>query len=82
MATKSQSRGNDLSGGGAVSPLREIIDHQTLRRMAGGRSFERGEDYFVGGRVSDLTENRGKIVADVHGTRTYRVALWAENGAL
>ncbi|RPI01464.1 MAG: hypothetical protein EHM71_16390, partial [Zetaproteobacteria bacterium] len=82
MTTRGNKKQPNTEGPEATSPLRGIIDHQALRRMAGGRSFERGEGYFAGGRVSDRAEDRGKIVAEVHGTRTYRVALWAEDGAL
>ncbi len=66
----------------ASSPLDGLIERQNLRRMAGGRSFERGEGYFAEGRVRRLAEDRGKVAAEVHGTRTYRVSLWEEDGAL
>lgn len=36
------------------SALSEIVNLHTLRRMAGSRSFDRGEDYFVRGRVRSL----------------------------
>jgi uncharacterized Zn finger protein len=82
MTTRGSKRQPNAEGLSTGSPLRELIDRQTLRRFAGGRSFERGEDYFAGGQVSDLAEDRGKVVAEVRGTRTYRVALWSEDGAL
>lgn len=66
----------------ASSPLRELIDRQTLRQMAGAQSFGRGEGYFLDGRVRNLAEDRGKIAAEVRGTSVYRVALWAEDGGL
>lgn len=47
--------------------------------MAGARSFERGEDYFVNGQVEAMTENKGTITAKVRGTYPYRVKLWIEN---
>jgi uncharacterized Zn finger protein len=47
--------------------------------MAGGRSFERGEDYFAAGRVGSLTEREGRIAAKVKGTRSYQVRLWIED---
>ena len=65
-----------------VSPLREFIDRQTLRRMAGAQSFARGEGYFLDGRVRNLAEDRERIAAEVRGTQVYRVALWAEDGGL
>ncbi|MEK7667456.1 MAG: DUF6880 family protein, partial [Gemmatimonadota bacterium] len=50
--------------------------------MAGARSFERGEDYFVSGQVHALAEYEGTIAAKVLGTRDYRVKLWAGAGDL
>jgi len=51
-------------------------DVRTLRRMAGARSFERGEVYAAEGRVGDLVEFDERITAPVAGTETYRVELW------
>jgi uncharacterized Zn finger protein len=82
MVSGRRSKKSSVGAPAATSPLSGLIERQNLRRLAGGRSFERGEDYFAGGRVGDLAEDRGKVVAEVHGTRTYRVALWAEGGAL
>ena len=50
--------------------------------MAGARSFERGEDYFLNGQVKALTEDEGTITAKVQGTRPYRVELWIEEDDL
>ena len=65
-----------------TSPLRALIAVPALRRMAGAQSFERGEGYFLDGRVRNLAEDGGRIAAEVRGTQVYRVALWAEDGAL
>ena len=59
-----------------------LIDRATLRRMAGPRAFERGEDYCAGGQVRALGEHEDVITAKVLGTREYRVKLWVENGDL
>jgi len=59
-----------------------LIDRRTLRRMAGARAFERGEDYCAGGQVRALGEHEDVITAKVLGTREYRVKLWVENGDL
>ena len=58
----------------------ETIDRPSLLRMAGGRSFERGEEYFASGLVRKLAEHEGTVTAKVHGTREYRVRLWIEDG--
>lgn len=62
--------------------LKDILDRRALRRVAGAQSFARGEDYFTGGRVTGLVEHDGTVAAEVHGTREYRVKLWAEEGAI
>jgi uncharacterized Zn finger protein len=36
--------------------LQGLLQGSALRRMAGGRSFERGQDYMEDGRVSSLIE--------------------------
>ena len=53
-----------------------------LKAMAGPRSWERGEDYFERGRVRELFEDRGTILAEVVGTRNYTVSLSVEDGEL
>jgi uncharacterized Zn finger protein len=62
----------------ASSPLQPFLDRRNLRRMAGARSFERGEDYFVNGQVEAIAEHKGAITGNVRGTRPYRVKLWVE----
>ena len=62
--------------------LKDILDRHILRRMAWGRSFQRGEDYFTRERVRSLVEHEGIITAGVIGTREYRVKLWAADGNL
>ncbi len=58
--------------------LATILDRQILRRMAGARSFGRGEEYFASGRVVALAEHEGQVAARVWGTREYLVKLWAD----
>jgi uncharacterized Zn finger protein len=59
-----------------------LLSPATLRNLADGRAFSRGEDYAIAGRVRDLVERDGAITATVRGTRRYRVRLWEENGDL
>ena len=47
------------------------LELETLRRLAGARSFGRGEEYFASGRVVTLIERGATIRADVRGSRTY-----------
>jgi len=65
-----------------TSNLESVLDRRSLRRMAGARSFARGEEYFADEQVGALVEHQGTIVAKVQGTRSYRVKLWVENGEL
>jgi uncharacterized Zn finger protein len=60
------------------SPFAAFLERDNLRRMAGARSFERGEDYFLNKQVKALAEHEGTITAKVQGTRPYRVELWIE----
>lgn len=56
------------------------LDRRTLRRMAGARSFERGEDYFANGQVGSLAEHEGTITTKVQDAGSCRIKLWIENG--
>ena len=64
------------------SELDGIIAYDELEALAGERSFARGEEYFESGCVSSLAENLNVITAEVQGTLTYEVRLWAEDGEL
>src|SRR5437870_2362146 len=66
----------------ASLPFAAFLERGTLRRMAGARSFERGEDYFLNGQVKALAEHEGTITAKVQGTQPYRVELWIEEDDL
>ena len=66
----------------ASSPFAAFLERNALRRIAGARSFERGEDYFLNGQVKALVEEAGSITAKVHGTQPYRVELWIEEDDL
>lgn len=59
-----------------------VLNREALRRMAGVRSFERGEEYFNSGLVSNLVEKNETLSAMVRGTRQYMVRLWVDNGKL
>ncbi len=62
--------------------LGDFLDRRTLRRMAGSRSFVRGESYFQDGRVGLLTEHEATIYAKVRGARTYRAEFRLAAGEL
>ncbi|MFQ5694014.1 MAG: SWIM zinc finger domain-containing protein, partial [Nitrospinota bacterium] len=66
--------------GGEVLP--DLLNRRSLRRMAGPKSFERGEDYLTDGRVGPLAERGGTIEAEVRGSRPYHVELRAGEGDL
>ena len=65
-----------------ASELKTVLTHKALRQLAGGRSFERGEDYFATGQVISLVEHAGKLTATVQGSEDYRVKLSVRDGAL
>jgi len=62
--------------------LKQILNLHTLRRLAGSRSFDRGENYFKLGLVRSLSEYNGAITAKVKGTHTYTVKLREDDGEL
>lgn len=64
------------------SPLVALISRSSLQRLAGARSFERGERYFLADRVGEITEYKDAVKAPVQGTRRYTVKLWPGNGSL
>ena len=66
----------------ASSPFAAFLERRNLHRMAGARSFERGEDYFLNRQVKTLAGEEGTITAKVQGTRPYRVELWIEEDDL
>ncbi len=65
-----------------MSTLAQSLDEQNLRRLAGGRSYERGVDYAASGRVARLTRSEMSVEASVQGAHRYRVELWEEDGEL
>lgn len=69
-------------GDAVTRPLAALLNRRALRRWAGGRSFERGEEYFSGGQVRGLVEDAGTAIAKVRGSRDYRVKLWVEKGEI
>jgi len=62
--------------------MNKTLDSRKLRRIAGARSFERGEAYVADGRVGDLVEHDGRVTAVVAGTQEYRVELWGGHNDL
>lgn len=63
-----------------MSAFREIITPQSLRTLAGGQAFGRGEKYLASGCVGPLTEKNGVISAKVRGSYLYEVRLTAVSG--
>jgi len=65
-----------------MNPLATILTTQSLRKAAGVRFFERGQDYFEQEQVVRLNERKQVVQATVHGTQPYEVKLWAHNSEL
>jgi uncharacterized Zn finger protein len=53
-----------------------------IRSLAGDLWFARGEAYLEQGRVSDLIEHQGALLATVAGTHEYKVRLWVQRGEI
>ena len=60
-----------------AAPLANILHRATLEALVGKKTFERGEAYFKEGRVDKLTRAKGVLTAEVKGTTTYEVRIWA-----
>lgn len=65
-----------------ASALRRLLTQETIRQLAGAKSFDRGEMYFLNGHVANVVEHAGKLTAAVHGTDTYHVTLSVDGDAL
>ncbi len=59
-----------------------LLTRETLRRLAGGRSFERGEEYAATGAVGSLQWDESSIRAGVQGAERYRVRLDLAGGTV
>lgn len=60
-----------------ATPLANILHRGTLEALVGKKTFERGEAYFKEGRVEKLVREKGVLTAQVKGTTTYEVRIWA-----
>ena len=52
------------------------LTRDALRKLAGEKSYERGEAYAAGGRVGEVADDGGHVTAIVRGEMPYRVNLW------
>ena len=67
----------------AVAPsLATLLTRRAVHRLADPGSLERGADYEALGRVRGLQHDGEVVVAEVAGTRHYRVRLWVEGDEL
>jgi uncharacterized Zn finger protein len=62
--------------------LTTVLTRRAVHRLADTGSLERGAEYAARGRVRGLVHDGETIVAEVTGSRRYRVRLWAEDGQI
>ncbi len=62
--------------------LATLLTRKAVHRLADPGSLERGADYAARGRVRGLKDDGELVIAEVTGTRPYRVRLWIEDGEL
>lgn len=62
--------------------LKRALTRETLRRMAGARSYGLGEEYCTDGLVTGLAEFGNAVTAQVRGTHSYQVRLEAQGEGL
>lgn len=60
-----------------AGPLANILHRETLEALVGKKTFERGEAYFKEGRVEKMARAKGVLTAQVKGSTTYEVRIWA-----
>ena len=60
----------------------EVVTKSNLRSVAGGRSYSRGEEYFLDGAVHHLYCDGEQLTADVHGTHVYHARITNDDGFL
>lgn len=65
---------------GAAPP--NILHRETLRRLSGDGSFERGKRYFEEQRVAELVRSRSSVLARVRGSTEYAVQIWSHDDGL
>jgi uncharacterized Zn finger protein len=58
--------------------LATLLTRRAVHRLADAGSLERGADYAANGRVHGIRHDGELVVAEVVGSRRYRVRLWAE----
>ena len=59
--------------------FRRIFSRRELQALTGQRSFVRGHDYALDGRVHKLTAAGEQVDAKVRGSASYQVRLWVED---
>jgi uncharacterized Zn finger protein len=69
--------------GGVTRSLANLLTRRAVHRLAADQgTLERGADYAKRGLVRGLRQDGDLLVAEVAGTRRYRVRLWVEDGEL
>lgn len=66
----------------SASALARLVTPETLRGLAGKRSYALGEEYYTDGLVSHVVQDGDILAAQVRGTQTYRVKLQAAGDRL
>jgi len=64
---------------GVARGFRRVFARRALLAMGGRRTFERGLDYALDGRVSKVSTTSDGAKADVQGSVSYRVELWCDD---
>lgn len=62
--------------------VRPFFDPETLRRLAGDKSYARGEDYAANGQVCLLSAGADGILAVAYGTLDYTVSIAGQGQAV
>ena len=66
----------------SADPADHLLDRPLLLRLAGEKSFARGEEYHKEDRVRQIQAGSDRVSARVEGGQAYRVRLWQARGEL
>jgi uncharacterized Zn finger protein len=65
-----------------ASSFADLLTPDLLKKLAGDRSYQRGEAYFRQGQVDSLAEYEGVLAAEVQGSESYQVEFSVDQGKL
>lgn len=66
----------------ASGPIARVLHPEIFERLAGSRTFERGQECYRAGHVTSLERRGGCLLARVLGASSYAVTIWVSGDRL